>query len=198
MSSAVFLPFPTLIISALSSLKVKEAETSKRSVAHFYRDCEIWPRLNPSSILAPSSKPIMRAATEGLRLGGPGDLSVEAHLHRLHWVAGQPCFVRVVIRNETRKAVKTLTLTLLRTVIVFKPAPVLDADMDAEDPDACQTTTTTKVITQSTLEMGQPGTRGHASAKGWWSGVRPMESHAVNHCFTIPVSIHRRPPETMT
>ena len=129
----------------------------------------------------------MRTATEGLRLGGPGDLSIEASLHRLCWIAGQPCFVHVVIRNETKKTMKTLTLTLLRTTTVFKPKPVLDADMDTEDPDACQTTTTTKVIAQSTLETGQPGTRGHASARGWWPGVRPSESHAVNHCFNIPV-----------
>lgn len=156
-------------------------------MAHFYRDCEIWPRLNPSSLLAPSIQPIRRAISKGLRMGGPGDVRITASVHRLYWVAGQPCFIHVTIRNETKKTIKNLSLNLFRCTTIFKPKPGLDVDAEYGDPDACQTSTSIKELAQSVLEMGQSGTRGHASAKGWWSGVRPCEAHSVTHSLAIPV-----------
>lgn len=172
----------------LSSLKVREAETGKRSIAHFYRDCEIWPRLNPSVVLAPASVPIQATTSKSLFMGGTGKVTLTATLHRLHWVAGQQCYVKVSVANYTKKVVKSLTLTLFRTTVVFKPRPHLNVETSTElDADACLTSTSQKQVAESTLEMSQCPGRGHASAKGWWAGVQGRQTMDFSHFLLIPV-----------
>ncbi|KAK0481713.1 hypothetical protein IW261DRAFT_1397645 [Armillaria novae-zelandiae] len=173
---------------AMFSIKVKELDTGKRSIAHFYRDCEIWPRLNPSTILAPAIVPLQAHVTKSIFMGGCGKVTLSASLHRLHWVAGQQCCVKASVTNHTKKTIKSLTLSLFRSTVVFKPRPYLDVQgVNVEqDPDACQTTTAEKQVAESTLQMGQHGSRGHASAKGWWTGVPPGDEQEFCHFILIP------------
>lgn len=151
----------------------------------------MWPRINPSVVLAPEPEPLHATASKGLFMGGSGKVTLTAMMHRLHWIAGQQCFVKVTAVNNTKKTIRSLTLTLLRSTVIFKPHPHLDLDSATElDPDACQTTTTQKPIAQATLDMGQRGARGHASAKGWWTGVLPGETLDFSHFILLPVRPH--------
>jgi hypothetical protein len=177
----------------VSSIKVKDQDTNKRSVAHFYRHCEIWPRLNPSILLAPAPKPLQASTSKKIFMGGKGRLGLTATLHRLHWIAGQQCCIQVAVKNDTKKSVKSLTLALIRTTVIFRPRPYLDALPLAHeqigDPDACQTWTTQKQVAECTLQMGHHATRRHVTAKGWWTGVSPGENSHFSHFLLLPVSI---------
>ncbi|KAJ4485818.1 hypothetical protein J3R30DRAFT_3282616, partial [Lentinula aciculospora] len=170
------------------SVKVREVETDRRSIAHFYRDCEVWPRLNPSAILSPAAQPIRESAAKSLFMGGSGKVGLTASLHRIYWIAGQQCCVKVRIINKNKKTIKNLTLSLLRSTVAYKPNPSIDVEESGEhDADACQTSTVQKQVSESVLEMGQRDhTRGHASAKGWWAGVRPEETTEFCHFLSIP------------
>ncbi|ESK90912.1 hypothetical protein Moror_16413 [Moniliophthora roreri MCA 2997] len=159
------------------SIKVKERETGRRSIAHFYRDCIVWPRLNPSTCLSPSSKPIQATSSKSLFMGGSGKVTLVAALHRHEWVAGQQCAVKIKVINHTKKAIKSITLTLLRSTTIFKT----DEDDPRYEPSAVQ-----KQVAESTLEMGQRGARGHASARGWWTGVGTDETLEFSHLLLIP------------
>jgi hypothetical protein len=172
---------------------VKDPVTSKLSVAHFYRDVEIWPRLNPSAVLLPLPQPLTYTASKALFMGGPSEIHLTVVLHRLYWVAGQRCYAKIYINNETKKTVRSVTFTLVRTTTVFRPRPHLDALRNGVgeediDMDACQTTTTTKQVENCTLDMGQRGAKGHASAKGWWTGVAPGEKLDFSHFILLPAS----------
>ncbi|KAH8102559.1 hypothetical protein BXZ70DRAFT_929051 [Cristinia sonorae] len=176
---------------AMVSMKVRDADSGKRSIAHFYRNCEIWPLLDPSSILSIAPRPLQASTAKSFAFLSAHEhkAKLTAQLHRLNWIAGQRCHVKVLVQNETRKVVKSCTLTLVRTTTVFKPKPMLDADARDSlhsDPDACQTSTTHKALVESVLEMGQSGAKGHASAKGWWSGVRPGQDLEFSHHILLP------------
>ncbi|KAF5388601.1 hypothetical protein D9757_004665 [Collybiopsis confluens] len=170
------------------SVKVREVETDKCSIAHFYRDCEIWPRLKPSTVLAPAAKPIHESAAKTLFMGGSGTVGLSAGIHRLCWVAGQQCCVRVRVINKSKKTIRSLTLTLLRSTVTYKPNPSLDVDGSEEhDADACQTSTVQKQVAENVLEMGQrEPTRGHASAKGWWTGIASGETREFYFFLSLP------------
>lgn len=171
-----------------SSIKIKETETNCRSIAHFYRDCEIWPRLNPSVVLAPAPNAIQATSAKSLFMGGSGKVTLTATLHRLTWIAGQQCFVKVTVINNSKKKIKSLNISLFRSTVVFKPDLNLDVDASVEpDPDACQTYTAEKQVAESTLHMATTLSRGHASAKGWWSGVHAGETLDFAHFILLPV-----------
>lgn len=174
-----------------SSIRIKVAGSSKHSISHFYRDCEIWPFLKLESILASAPRPLQASTAKGLSVigGGSNDkIRLTANLHRLHWVAGQRCYVRVLVNNGSKKLIKHLTLSLIRTVTIFRPKPALDAGHEISvDPDACQTSTTHKLLAESVLEMSQQGVRGHASAKGWWTGVKSGQGSEFAHHILLPV-----------
>ena len=172
-----------------SSFKLKDSATSKHSVAHFYRSCEIYPYFNSTLILAPAIQPLLSAAARSVFLGGPGKLKLMANLHRNVWVAGQRCCIGITVENESKKTVKGLTLSLIRTTTIFRSQPHLDvASSSSTDPDACQTTTTRKLVAETTLEAGQPGLRGHVTERGWWVGVDPGTRAKFAHFILLPVS----------
>lgn len=98
--------------------------------------------------------------------------------------------VRVRIQNETRKTVRTVGLVLLRTTTLFRPSTKTGV-VFGEDPDACETETSEKRVAECVLVSGQKGAKGHASAKGWWTGVGPGEKGTVGHSIVIPVSIEQ-------
>ena len=180
---------------SIRSFKLKDTTSGKRSIAHFYRSCEVWPLLNPEKFLVPAPRPLRATVSKSLFMGGDGKLTLTATLIRLYWISGQRCFVHLSIQNETKKAVVSVTFTLLRNTVVFRPLPHLEASPPGKvcydrDPDACQTATTTKIIAESVLDAGDRATRGHVSAKGWWTGVSPRKSLNFSHSIIIPVLVH--------
>ena len=177
---------PSLILP--STTKVKDTETGKISVAHFYRECEIWPRLDPTATLQSAPRPIQVTASKSLFMGGPGTVKLTAILHRLHWVSGQRCFVKALVFNATTRTLKSFTLTLIRRTTTFKSSVAVNID-GRDDPDACQTNTTYKEVAQSTLETTHRVLRGYAGSRGWWTGVNPGENTVFSHCVLIPVSL---------
>jgi len=172
------------------SFKVKCPATNARSIAHFYRNCEIWPRVDPSLVLAAAPRPLLAQTSKSMFLGGKGKISLTAQLHRLHWIAGQRCYLKFSVTNDTKRTVKSLTLALVRTTTVFRPNPQLDALPRCADPDACQTSTMRKQVTSTVLEMAHGGEKGHASAKGWWTGVPANRKMDFSHFILLPVGAH--------
>ncbi|KAI9060559.1 hypothetical protein FKP32DRAFT_1687571 [Trametes sanguinea] len=173
---------------AMISVKVKDSKTGKRSIAHFYRDCQVWPRLDIAVVLASAPRPIQASTSRALSvIGGGSKVKLTAVLPRMTWVAGQRCYVHVSVANDTRRTVKSLTLTLVRTTTLFKPKPALDyGHRSSEDPDACQTSTAHKVVAESVLERSQGAAKGHASAQGWWTGVAGGQEGQFSHFVVIP------------
>lgn len=170
-----------------STTKVKDTETGKVSVAHFYRECEVWPRLDPTMTLQSAPRPIQVTASKSLFLGGSGTVKFTAALHRLYWVSGQRCFVKAIVSNNTARTLKSFNLTLIRRVTTFKSSAAMNIG-GKDDPDACQTNTIYKEVAQSTLETAHRVLRGYAGSKGWWTGVNPGENTTFSHCVLIPVS----------
>ncbi|KJA28669.1 hypothetical protein HYPSUDRAFT_722642 [Hypholoma sublateritium FD-334 SS-4] len=176
---------------AIVSLELKDPSSGARSFAHFYRDCSIWPRLNPSIVLAPTSRPIQVTASESLRMGGNGQVTLTASIHRLHWVSGQSCFVKVKVVNKSDKALKNLCLQLLRSTTVFRTGYEFDAMKGGSKAgaiaDILQSSTTKKQVAQSILEVCARGTRGHASAKDALSISR---GHLIEVSYEIQVIVN--------
>ncbi|KAJ1023475.1 hypothetical protein NDA16_003092 [Ustilago loliicola] len=174
----------------IGSVKLKSASGANRSIAHFYRHVDLFPYLNPAVVLSSAIKPIQATSSKGLFLGGSGKVHLMASLHRNTWVAGQRVYINVGIQNDTSKKINGMTLSLIRTVTLYKPRPELDMDNQSArrdlDPDACQTSTTRKKIAEEELEMGQKGSRGVVTARGWWTGVEPGQRVESSHYMHIP------------
>lgn len=51
-----------------------------------------------------------------------------------------------------------------------------------------------KEVAESVLEMGRNASKGHASAKGWWTGVAPGQELELSHFILIPVSVEPLAP----
>lgn len=173
----------------IGSIKLKDSQGGNRSIAHFYRHVELFPYLNPAIVLASAPKAIQVSGEKGLFLGGSGKVRVVASLHRGTWVAGQRVYVNVAVQNGTSKKVNSITLTLIRTVTLFRPRPELNVkagESSDMDPDACTTSTTRKKVTEELLEMGQKGSRGFVTAKGWWTGVEANTNLDFSHHLAIP------------
>ncbi|KAF8203802.1 hypothetical protein BJ912DRAFT_919824 [Pholiota molesta] len=149
--------YVAMLFVTLLSLAIKDSASGKQSIAHFYRDCCIWPRLNPSTVLAPTSRPIRVTTSESLRMGGNGEVKLTASLHRLHWVAGQSCFIGVKIVNNSEKAVKTLFLRLIRSITLFRVGYKFNGTGNEQRnitiADEMQSSTITKEVAQSNLEQ---------------------------------------------
>ncbi|KAJ7161416.1 hypothetical protein C8R43DRAFT_880838, partial [Mycena crocata] len=172
---------------ALVSIQVKD-ESGKRSIAHFYRDCEVWPRLNPSVILAPAHQPLRASTSKSLFMGGNGEVRLTAFLPRSYFVSGTQVSVHVIVQNETKKLIKSLTLTLHRSTVIFKRKlpDALESTVDiVADPKTCQITSR-KTVATSTLVMAQGFPRGHTSTRGWWAGVPSGERSEFSHFVLIP------------
>ena len=188
-------------------MKVVDPETGSRSITHFYRDCEVWPRLDPMTVIFKSTSPsqAIRASSsskEGKKRlmggnNGDGALHLAAELSRSTWVAGQPLHVSLRISNRTaKKTVKSVYLMLIRTTTVFKPSALLGSSREgiavlSSEEDSCETATTEKRIAEEVLSVGQRGSaKGrHVSAKGWWLGAQPGERSDLVHAIVIPVSV---------
>ncbi|KAL5536114.1 hypothetical protein ACEPAF_4219 [Sanghuangporus sanghuang] len=173
----------------IASMKVVDPSTGKRSIAHFYRDCEVWPALDPVATLAPAPDPMLARAAKKLFMGGDGTLALTASLHRSTWVAGQPVHVRLRIVNETKKNVRSISFAVIRTTTLFKlngNAHRGGTGYDDDDMDEGETNTHERRVAEVALTAGQKGAKGRASAKGWWTGVAPGEMRNVTHSITLP------------
>ncbi|GAA5888157.1 hypothetical protein JCM6882_000303 [Rhodosporidiobolus microsporus] len=162
---------------AIASVKLKSKMGSDRSIAHFYRHLDVFPYFNPALILAPAVKPLEAEAAKSLFMGGSGKVSLKASMHRETWVAGQRCYVDVRVENESSKKIKTLTLALIRSTTIYRPAAI--------EGGASHTQSTKKKIAETTLEMGKKGTKG-VTAKGTWMGVDAGESADFSHSLLVP------------
>ncbi|KAF7311048.1 Polysaccharide lyase family 8 protein [Mycena chlorophos] len=165
----------------LVSIKVKD-ENNQRSIAHFYRDCEIYPRLDPTLVLAPAEKSPKATISQNLGSDSKGVVSLTVGVHRDCFVAGTHIPARIRIRNlnNSKRTIKSLTLALYRTTTLFKRTGEGSSDMHV-----CHASTP-RAVASSTLEMAQGYPRGHASASGWWSGVPPGETVDFSHILLIP------------
>ena len=178
---------------SMASIRIKDGRTGARSIAHFYRTIELWPSYDPSRILAPTPSALYSTAAKPVFMGGPGKLKLTASLHREIWIAGQRCYVKVFVANDTTKKVKNVTFTLIRTEAIFRLNPGLEATSPTSkstglDADACQTSTTRKVVAEMVLEMANKSTSGYATAKGWWTGVEAGGTLEFVHYILLPVS----------
>ncbi|GAA98222.1 uncharacterized protein L969DRAFT_102115 [Mixia osmundae IAM 14324] len=164
----------------IASIKLKSAASgTTRSIAHFYRHIEVYPYFHPSAILASSLKPIVATASKTLFMGGDGKVNVEASLHRPVWIAGQQCYVTVSVRNESSKKIKSLSLTLIRSNKLHRPASLTGDDVG-------RIQVVKKKLIESVLEMGKKAQRGEVTAKGSWLGVSSGETAQCTHSITIP------------
>ncbi|KAF9486311.1 hypothetical protein BDN70DRAFT_846023 [Pholiota conissans] len=172
----------------LVSIVLKDIASVNQSMAHFYRDCCVWPRLDPSTALASTSRPIQVTASQSLRVGGNGELKLTGSLHRLHWISGQTCFVGMKVVNGSDKFVKNASIRLLRSTRVFRVGYKFeDGACNGMITDVLHASTTTTEVAQSILDICGQGTRGHASAEGWWAGVAPGQTRSFSHHIIIPV-----------
>ncbi|PPQ99575.1 hypothetical protein CVT24_005363 [Panaeolus cyanescens] len=152
---------------ALITLRVKYPLSNRHSIAHFYRECTLWPRLEPQTVLNAATRPIQLT-------NSAGDIQLTASLYAPTWVAGQDCRIKVVISNNSQTTVKNLDFGLFNTVTIFPSLPGKEAEH------------TTTQLSKVSLRVKQPPTPGHATAKGWWSGVKPGEMRTVYHYLPIP------------
>lgn len=88
------------------SVKLKSTAGGDRSIAHFYRHLEVFPYLHPALALAPAPKPLRDEASKALFMGGSGQATIRATMHREIWVAGQRCYVEVAVENLSNKKVR--------------------------------------------------------------------------------------------
>ncbi|KAG8868072.1 hypothetical protein FRC20_004214 [Serendipita sp. 405] len=178
---------------AMVSIKMKDTIINRRSIAHFYRTIELWPLFDPKVILAPSSSPVYATVSKDLFLGGEGTLKLTASMHRLTWVAGQRCYIKVFIANDTEKRrVHTLNLSLIRSETTFKPVRPVEGpttilnQYPSDDRSAYQASTVRKIVARTSLEMGDKAISKHSTAKGWWTGVDPGSNLEFNHYIILP------------
>ncbi|CAG8725493.1 9232_t:CDS:2, partial [Acaulospora colombiana] len=177
---------------ALVSIMLKHPRTNAKSIAHFYRTIEVWPLLDLGSVLAAAPSPLFATTSKSLSSGSSGTIELTASLHRATWVAGQRCYIKLsVTNNSTKRKVRTLTLSLVRSETVFKPH--VGASIESftshvsDEAHPYQSSTVKRIVARSTLEAGENASVKHATAKGWWTGVNPGTSLDFNHYLLIPV-----------
>ncbi|KAK4053701.1 hypothetical protein OIV83_001357 [Microbotryomycetes sp. JL201] len=188
---------------AIASIKLKSPLGYERSIAHFYRQIDLFPYYNPAVILAPASRPLVVTESKSLFMGGTGKVKITAKLHRSTWVAGQRCYVDLNVDNGSSKKVgesvadflgladmtnqiKSLTLTLIRSTTILRPRPYLETQVaPAVQDETVPTQTTRKKVAESALEMGKKASKG-VTAKGSWLGVEPGEAADYSHFLLVP------------
>ena len=144
-------------------------------------------------MLVPSTRPLVSTAVMTLSRGDScNKLKLSARVPRPSYFAGQRCYVHVQILNETRKTVRSLRLTLIRTTTVYRSQSGKESrGEDHGNNDHAFGNHKSKAfvdeISESRLAMAEPTTRRCASSRGWWAGVSPQERTAFTHGILIPV-----------
>ena len=181
------------LIVCFSSINIMDPNTNQLSLAHFYRACSIWPSLSIHDVLVPSTRPLVSTAVMTLSRGDSHNkLKLSARVPRPSYFAGQHCYLHVQIMNDTRRTVRSLHLTLIRTTTVYRPQSGKETRGEGRGNDGhvsnnYQSKAFVDEIFESRLAMADPTTRRCASSKGWWAGVSPQERTAFTHSILIPV-----------
>ncbi|KAI0257218.1 hypothetical protein BJV78DRAFT_19938 [Lactifluus subvellereus] len=177
----------------MASINIKNSNTNRLSLAHFYRSCSIWPPLSLQEVLIPSTRPLVSTAVMSFSHGGSrSKLRLSARVARPSYFSGQRCYVHIQIWNDTRKTVRSLRLTLIRTTTVYRPRPGPRSHRgehsvnDHISSASYQAKAFVDEISESRLVMAERTTRRCVSSKGWWAGVNPQERTAFTHRILIP------------
>ncbi|KAH8921767.1 hypothetical protein BT69DRAFT_1371213 [Atractiella rhizophila] len=170
---------------AIGSIKLKAEDGSDNAIAHFYRDVDVLPYLNPALVLAPSFQPITSKMAKPVFMGGSGNVELTASLHRSTWVAGQKCYVEVTVANNSTRKIKTLTIAVIRTTSIFN-ARTADGSSSMDPANDAELDSVKKKVAESTLEMGKKGAKGSVTAKGSWIGVEKGEKRDFLHSIMLP------------
>jgi hypothetical protein len=189
-----------MLIVCCSSVHIKDSKTDRLSLAHFYRSCTIWPSLSLQEVLVPSTRALVSTAVMSLpHRGSCSKLKLSARVPRPSYFSGQLCYVNIQISNETRKIVRSLRLTLIRTTTVYRPRSGSrsrgEYSMGGHASSSYQAKAFVDEISESTLVMSERTTRRCVSSRGWWAGVHPQEKTALTHRILIPV---RPYPDTLS
>lgn len=171
-----------------SSIDIKDPDTNHLSLAHFYRQCSIWPGLSLQELLVPSTRPLVSTAVLSVPQGGSySKLKLAARVPRPSYFAGQSCYVHIQIANNTQRTVRSLSMTLIRTTVIYRPRSEQRNHGEKTDEHEYMTKTVVDEISESRLVMADRTSRRAASSKGWWSGVNSDEKTAFTHCILVPV-----------
>jgi hypothetical protein len=128
-----------------------------------------------------------------------GTLKLTVTLIRLQWIAGQRCYLKFSVTNKTSRAIKSFTIGLHQDIIIYRPRDDCAGTRKDSDDVRYQTSTTSKLVTETTVMTGDRSEKGYASAKGWWTGVLPGEALQFNHYLVLPVRAQlRREPIFLT
>ena len=177
-----------------SSIDIKDPDTNRLSLAHFYRQCSIWPGLSLQELLVPSTRPLVSTAISSVPQGGScGKLRLAARVPRPSYFAGQSCYVHIQIANNTQRTVRSLCMTLVRTMTIYRPWAGRrnhGGKTDEHITNKYVVKTVVDEISESRLVMADRTTRRAASSRGWWTGVNPDEKTAFTHCILVPVRLY--------
>ena len=173
---------------------MKDPDTSRLSLAHFYRQCSIWPGLSLQELLVPSTRPLVSTAVLSVPQGGSySKLRLTARVPRPSYFAGQSCYVHIRIENNTQRTVRSLCMTLIRTTTIYRPRPGRRNDGEKTDEHKFMVKTVVDEISENRLVMAHRTTRRVASSRGWWMGVNPDGKTAFTHCVLVPVRLYSGP-----
>ncbi|KAG9087980.1 hypothetical protein FRC06_002276 [Ceratobasidium sp. 370] len=158
----------------------KHANLMSVSIAHFYRNVELWPTYGPMALhSAEEAHPalgqtgtVSSRTAQGLLFGGTGMLHLTAVLHRKVWLAGQKCTVYIGAWNETKKSIKTVTLAIIRKATIGRPNQ--------------STSSNRKQIAESILDAVRGPNFGPVTSKGWWAGIESGATCEFSHTIDIP------------
>ncbi|KAH9049404.1 hypothetical protein EDB84DRAFT_1261024 [Lactarius hengduanensis] len=174
----------------MASIDIKDPDTNRLSLAHFYRQCSIWPGLSLRELLAPSTRPLVSTAVFSVPQGGSySKLRLAARVPRPSYFAGQSCYVHIQIANNTQRTVRSLCMTLVRTTTIYRPRSGRRNHGGKTDEYIANKYTVKTVIediSESRLVMAERTTRRAASSRGWWTGVNPDEKTAFTHRILVP------------
>ncbi|KAH9044562.1 hypothetical protein EDB85DRAFT_1854148 [Lactarius pseudohatsudake] len=174
----------------MASIDIKDPDTNRLSLAHFYRQCSIWPGLSLRELLAPSTRPLVSTAVFSVPQGGSySKLRLAARVPRPSYFAGQSCYVHIQIANNTQRTVRSLCMTLVRTTTSYRPRSGRRNHGGKPDEYIANKYTVKTVIediSESRLVMAERTTKRAASSRGWWMGVNPDEKTAFTHRILVP------------
>lgn len=178
----------------VGSLKLHIPEAGKlgRSISHFYRPCVVFPFVEPTSVFVPAAAPKEVSTTKALGWslnGEKGLVKLSARVTRPIWIAGQNVWVEVVASNDSNKRIKSMQISLLRTIILYSPPK---KDITSPRLDKYSTRISQKRLCEEVVEASPGAGGGYVGATGWWTGLQPGE-----HGTTWQMSLVL-PPDCLT
>ncbi|KAJ9125572.1 hypothetical protein QFC22_000534 [Naganishia vaughanmartiniae] len=174
----------------VGSIKLHTPETKKRSIAHFYRPCTIYPYVPPLDIFGSTEHPTEVRTEQGLGWslsGEKGKVRVIAELPRPDWVAGQNVWIKIFADNQSQKKIRTLNIALLEQIVLFKPPPSKKGQ-ESNPPDLKRYSAVPirKKICDETIEASPGHGPGYVGSPGWWTGVQPGERSRWQGSLMLP------------